>query len=317
MSPSSSQPFYVHHVDPDSAEIVEQMGSKAKFWFDHPEFGVSLFKAAREDTGEDWAEKVAQELCTLLHLPNARYELAMSGGQPGIISPRFLDKAQILVHGNELLAGQSTEFATATEEQSGRTSAYTIPLVLETIEHSGAEPPASWALPPGVLTATDVFVGELLLDAWVGNTDRHQENWGVVETQIEKGSTHRHLTPVFDTASCLGRNELDVQRERRIRSHDSGFTVEAYADRARSPFYSVGNAPTRLTTYDAFLQAAGIKPDAAVAWIRELQRIDTAAIEGLFDRFPAARPTAIARQFSTRMLYHNQARLIASVGAIT
>src|SRR5438132_7572406 len=39
----------------------------------------------------------------------------------------------------------------------------------------------------------------LLFDAWIGNSDRHQENWGVVEF----GNSGR-LAPIYDTAACLG-----------------------------------------------------------------------------------------------------------------
>jgi len=41
--------------------------------------------------GEDWAEKVAAELCELLGLPYAAYELASTWqGNRGVVSPNFL-----------------------------------------------------------------------------------------------------------------------------------------------------------------------------------------------------------------------------------
>ena len=54
----------------------ETLGSKYKFWFQHQELGRCLYKQARQNLGEDWAEKVASELCELLGLPHAIYELA-------------------------------------------------------------------------------------------------------------------------------------------------------------------------------------------------------------------------------------------------
>ena len=30
------------------------------------------------------------------------------------------------------------------------------------------------------LSALDLFICYLMLDAWIGNTDRHAENWGIV-----------------------------------------------------------------------------------------------------------------------------------------
>ena len=32
----------------------------------------------------------------------------------------------------------------------------------------------------GVLTAPEVFAGYLVLDAWVANQDRHDQNWAVL-----------------------------------------------------------------------------------------------------------------------------------------
>jgi hypothetical protein len=52
---------------------TEAMGSKYKFWFEYPELGRCLYKQARLDLGEDWAEKVASELCELLGIPHANY----------------------------------------------------------------------------------------------------------------------------------------------------------------------------------------------------------------------------------------------------
>jgi hypothetical protein len=42
---------------------AESMGTKYKFWLEHPELGRCLYKQARLDLGEDWVEKVASELC--------------------------------------------------------------------------------------------------------------------------------------------------------------------------------------------------------------------------------------------------------------
>ena len=63
----------------------------------------------------------------------------------------------------------------------------------------------------------------MMLDALVGNTDRHHENWGVVQTFSIKDnregknlsiSLKTGLAPTFDHASSLGRELLDEARER-------------------------------------------------------------------------------------------------------
>ena len=93
----------------DSPEVIEQLGSKPKFWFrmqgdDQP----WLFKFTRENTGEDWSEKVASELAHLLEIPAARVELAMFMGKRGSASRSFVVTTQGfgLIHGSEVLSGR-------------------------------------------------------------------------------------------------------------------------------------------------------------------------------------------------------------------
>ncbi len=52
--------FPVILVSQEAYELSSQetMGSKYKFWFEHEELGICLYKQARENLGEDWAEKV-------------------------------------------------------------------------------------------------------------------------------------------------------------------------------------------------------------------------------------------------------------------
>jgi hypothetical protein len=63
--------FRVVTVPNDAAFLPEQLGTKRKFWFQNDVFFDFLFKEGRPDSGEDWAEKVASELCNLLDLPHA------------------------------------------------------------------------------------------------------------------------------------------------------------------------------------------------------------------------------------------------------
>jgi hypothetical protein len=61
--------FDVVAIADDVQDNLEPLGTKPKFWF-RTEAGVwCLFKEARPNTGEDWAEKIACELARLLGLP--------------------------------------------------------------------------------------------------------------------------------------------------------------------------------------------------------------------------------------------------------
>jgi len=185
---------------------------------------------ARAGTGEDWSERIAAELAHRLGLPHASYEFATWRGRRGTVSPTFVPEQATLVHGNELLLKAVPVYGGSGKY---RVSQHTVDLVLDTIRDAEAKTPLDWTPPAGVLSAVEVFVGYLLLDALIGNTDRHHENWGIIE-QPAGGTTTRYLAPTYDHASSMGRNEPDKKIARRLPGRDSGYNVEAYALHARS-----------------------------------------------------------------------------------
>jgi hypothetical protein len=290
---------------------LETMGTKEKFWFEYQELGRYLYKKARLDLGEDWAEKVASELCELLGLPHANYELATtSEGNRGVVSPYFLSNGSTLVHGNELLTPIVPNYPTFA---TYNLSQHTIDLVLRIISDESVNLPIGWTVPSGIQKAVEVFVGYLLLDAWIGNGDRHHENWGVVrnkavlttsETAHIASTTSEtvHLAPTYDHASSLGRDLSDEQRQKR--------SVEAYANKCFSAFYGSVDDRKPLKTVDVFDCAARRYPNAAHIWLKRLEGISKANILDIFNRIPNTRISPIAANFAQKILEFNQHRLL-------
>lgn len=103
-----ADPYPIFTLQTDSPELIEQLGSKQKFWFrwagDEQPW---LFKFAREGTGEHWAEKIAAEVAVLLQVPAARVELAQFMEKRSLASRSFVRRKEgfDLVHGDELLGG--------------------------------------------------------------------------------------------------------------------------------------------------------------------------------------------------------------------
>ncbi len=190
-------------IPAEAREDTEQLGSKPKFWvlLDDKRW---LFKEARLNTGEDWAEKVAAEVAKAIGVRAASVELADYAGRRGCISLNFVDvrAGQALVHGNEILALRVLGYDKGkTFRQSDHT--------LENIEG------AIHALVP-TNQADDMLTelaGYLVLDALIGNTDRHHENWGLVlQFEAAPRSLSLHVAPSFDHASSLGRELRDDRR---------------------------------------------------------------------------------------------------------
>ncbi|WP_414546503.1 HipA-like protein [Nostoc sp. CCY0012] len=277
----------------------EMMGSKYKFWFQHEQLGRCLYKQARQNLGEDWAEKVASELSFLLGLPHAIYHLAETWeGNRGVVSPNFLPAGGTLVHGNEILTPIVPNYPTSATYGARQ---HTIDIVLQVIETNHLSLPIDWTPPSGIQSAVEVFVGYLLLDAWIGNGDRHHENWGFVRKKVASTETI-HLAPTYDHASCLGRDLPDEQRQKR--------SVEAYANKCYSAFYNSVEDKKPLKTFDVFHRVAFRYPQAAHIWLDRLERISLANTLEIFSRIDRSRISTVAIEFAQKILEYNQNRLL-------
>ena len=82
--------YSIIEVKREWATESEDMGSKDKFWYLHPEDeNAWLFKYPRPDTGEHWAEKLAAEVSALLEIPHARVELGIFENAKGSVTKSF------------------------------------------------------------------------------------------------------------------------------------------------------------------------------------------------------------------------------------
>ena len=287
---------------PDDAPIqYEQMGTKYKFWYLSDDVRM-LFKQGRPDTGENWSEKVCCEICELLGLPHASYELAEWKGVRGVASPTIVKPGYRLVHGNELLAGVEGYEA----EKLYRVKGHTVRIVTAVIGHANVEFPIGYQAPVEFTSAADVFAGYLMLDALVGNQDRHHENWALVAGPDRSV----YLAPTFDHAASLGRNESDDARTDRLTTKDKGRSIEVYVERARSALYKVPNSPKPLSTLEAFKEVARFRSDAAKYWMSKLEGLSLVDIESILNNIPSSEISAPARAFALKMIELNTKRIL-------
>lgn len=286
---------------PDAAyEDTEQLGTKFKFWFLDENNQQFLFKQGRENTGENWSEKVCCELARTLELPHAEYDLAEWRNVSGVVSPIFVEKGERLVLGNELVTPnvKRTQYSTNHHLIRKVTSFLKMPIIKPPHAYSGEEK----------LNANEVFIGYLMLDALVGNTDRHDENWGVV---LSKRGIE--LAPTYDHASSLGRELSDEERLRRLETKDVAYNVEAYAARARSALFNNPEEKRPLTTLEAFLKGAESSKKGRDLWLGRLQRLNEGIINNILAQMPYANMSSEAKNFALQLLLVNQRRLEKAV----
>jgi hypothetical protein len=277
-------------------ELNEQLGSKPKFWFRHSDGQRWLFKYARPHTGEHWAEKVAAEIANLMGLPHALVELARVDGAWGAMVCDFTSEGeQGLVHGNELLTGLDPQYPST---DTYHVRAHTLTAIHSVLEDAFVQVPPSLDAPHG-FSAFETFVGYLALDALIGNTDRHHENWGILLNS--SGPAHAELAPTYDHASSLGRELTDEVRERKYGAHAGAAAVKRYCGKARSALFLVPEARHPSSPVSAFRAAAQLAPRAGQFWLNRL-RLCQNALESSVEAVPSEAMSMGARRFCVQLL---------------
>ena len=143
-----------------------------------------------------------------------------------------------------------------------------------------------------------------MLDALIANQDRHHQNWGALRSEQVT-----QLAPTFDHGASLARNEPDETRNKRLYGTDPRFGIKPFSEKARSSFYDGGNKP--LKTQAAFRAVAEYNPDAAALWLSRLSELTESDLQSIIDSVPKQRMTAIAREFTLRLLCINRNRLLS------
>ena len=294
--------YKIYHLDPDLIldEQVED-GMLRKDWYLHPALGKCLFKEAAptqaiiSDARTDWTEKVVNEIANLLGLPVARYELATGyfGKSTklveGVVSINCIpDNTQILT-GEEFL----TQVLDCNLDDPRQ---YTVENVLKALDLADVKIPSNWQQPiPGIDTGAKLFVGYMMLDCLVNNSDRHDHNWEVMAVggRIE-------LVSSFDRGLSLGSTDEDEDKP--------NLSLADYVNRySQSCFQSGYNKLPTLTIFD---RAAQLYPAAAIVWQERLKQVTSTQITAIFNRIPDGRITPIAAKFAIDLLAYNLERIL-------
>lgn len=275
----------------------EYLGSKPKQWLREPSAGgLWLWKEStwnidaegtRYRKGDDWAERVVREVAVGLGVPTAEVELAVRDDLFGVATKTFVGEGEDLIHGDELLA----EVVGVGANSRDRTN-YNPDTVRAALQSAAPPTPAE-----DLRSAVDWFAGYLVLDALVGNTDRHQENWGVVTS-----AQRRRLAPSFDHASSLGFALSDAEREERLTTRDGNRTAAAYAAKAPSRFEG-GPHPIDL----AVEMLATLPPAARSHWEHVVEALP--GIDPILAKLPTERTSSVARHFARALFTANHLRL--------
>ena len=291
MKPATAQdaePYPVVEVEPEWALSNEEMGTKSKFWYRYPSQETAcLFKYPQPNTGQHWAEKIVAEIACLVRVSHARVELAVYGEQRGSVTESFLIGQKEMIHGNQLLTDAVSGYDPGRRFHQ---SSHTIEHIWTALEHTFGDPQTE-------REAKSRIAEYLVLDAVIGNTDRHHENWGILRERHGRGWRHA-VAPSFDHASSLGRELRDERRDRLMTEHRVG----SYLEQGRGAiFWSTetryGPSPLQLVRF-----AAASFSDLFFPALRKIARLDQSAVHETVHRVPEDWMSPSQRRFAIEVM---------------
>ena len=267
------------------------MGSKEKFWYQQPGQNAWLFKYPRENTGEHWAEKVTAEIAGLLDIRCSRVELAVFQGKPGLITENIVPINCDLIHGNEVL--ENAIPAHGERELNFHQADHTLENIWLALDKY-YEP---------AVAAFDVkcqFADYLVLDAVVGNTDRHSENWGIFQNKTPPRVV-ANLAPSYDHGSSLGRELTDERREQYLVDN----IVGNYVRRGRGQIYRQRSRRQRPSPLMLAYQAAIDYSELFRSAMAKLDNLTEMSLIQIVESVPEDWMTPKARSFAIELIRYS------------
>lgn len=296
--------YPVHVVTREQRAKSEPMGSKEKFWVRRSDGTEWLFKFPAVGTGGHWAEKIAYEVARRLEIRAAKVELATCTDAEGKVLQGSISRSFTmeyeLYHGNQVLTSQDPSYVA---ERKYRQSQHTVGRIMDGMK--------IFHTPNFADECRTQFAGYLVLDALIGNVDRHHENWGVLRKRTN-GEWLDRLAPTFDHASSLGRELRDSGAKKSRERYLSELGLDHYARHASGAVFlteSDARGPSPLEVvrgclahpvYHAFFDDVCRRVASAPT-----SSISSRAIE----RVPSGWMTCTARQFAIGLLQHNHRQL--------
>ncbi|MCL6663370.1 HipA domain-containing protein [Paenibacillus amylolyticus] len=209
--------FSIVNINNWSYLDIHVSGSKEKRWYRDPmnnklhlfKIPVSLtsskWKIKNESTGEMWSEKITSEIGKKLHLDIHDVEVGVIDLNTEIITHLGVDPIKVLdgkVYG-ALCSSFLSEGLESLIEGADMIMDFDTTYDRDTLK--GEVEIYSYDLLYRVFTAyncvTELFK-MVIFDTLIGNTDRHQDNFGVVRDEV---TGILRFSPLYDNSSCLGR----------------------------------------------------------------------------------------------------------------
>lgn len=163
----------------------EGSGRSEKIWLVNPKNGdIALFKFTKSKyTTEHLSEKIASEIARLINIECAKVDIGIYDSRIGSLSYRINKEKENLIEGIGLINKYYPSYNPNSLYDADKGEYYSLEMILNSLQEYDFQ---------------KEFLKIPIFDFLIGNTDRHQNNWAILQ-----GEENIRLCPLYDNGSSL------------------------------------------------------------------------------------------------------------------
>lgn len=234
-------------------------GSRKKALAITSERKIAMFKYERDDydCSEACSEKIAYEIAKVLNYDCARIELAYDGNNKiGVLNYYFADR---------LVTTHTDIVAYLNKNTKERNQYYTISNIKSVLDDIDKN------LFKG-------FVRIMIFDALIGEQDRHEENWGIIEKDGKSS-----ISPLYDNGDSLLREFRNIENAQKY--YDGVKNFDKYIERSKTIIHKE-NHKTKYKHFELVKYLYENYPQYVVPEIKNLEKLNNKKIEKIVNSIP-------------------------------
>ena len=146
-----------------------------------------------------------------------------------------------------------------------------------------------------------------MLDALIGNTDRHHENWGLV-LWTDGDQWFGRVAPSFDHATSLGREWHGRGKQKAQRILDEG-KIGVYSEKARGAVYWSSEDTCAPGPLELVRRAMRTYPQVFESALGDAIRVTPEILQSCVNRVPDDWMSPLSKRFAIDLMAYNLSEL--------